>query len=172
MNCTLRRVVPFIDPENGESGFQVTLNNDLPGSPVGEKTEWIYATPKGDWSHELKFNGDDQMYYTDFLDCMVHKNISVLRKMCTLRLKSILDMSHPRDCISLVRHVEILDPTFVSPEMNMSCKWQGDFAQYFCENFFMVVINTCNNYNRLDTLYRRLTGIDKKNYNYTDNKHH
>ena len=46
MNCTLRRVVPFIDPENGESGFQVTLNNDLPGSPVGEKTEWIYATPR------------------------------------------------------------------------------------------------------------------------------
>jgi hypothetical protein len=169
MNCTLRSVVPFIDPENGETGFQVVVNRTRPGTPLCEKTEWVYATPKGEWSHEVTFSVDDQMYYTDFLDCMVHKNVSVLRKMCTLRLKSILDLSYPRDCIPLVHNVDILDPTFVPPEMNMSCKWQGEFAQHFCENFFIMVIETCNNYNRLDSLYRRLTTIDKKNYNYTHN---
>lgn len=167
MNCILTEVDPFVDPEVGSCGFKISYRKQVPGYPQGNiKTEWIYGNIKGDWKHKLVFNTRDEMFYPDFLDLMIHKDVDIIRKMCILRLDSILAMSNPRDCVKLQQLVEIIDPTFVPPVINTSCKWQCEFAQKFCMDFLPFVINTCINMNRLEKLYRRLTLFDKKNYNY------
>lgn len=167
MNCILTEVDPFVDPEVGSSGFKVSYKNQVPGYPEGNtRTEWIYANLKGDWKRKLVFDKKDEMFYPEFLDLMVHRDLEILRKMCILRLDSILAMSNPRDCVKLQQVVEIIDPTFVSPIINTACKWQCECAQKFCVDFLPYVINTCMNMNRMEKLYRRLTLIDKKNYNY------
>lgn len=169
MNHIVKSASIFEDPENQQTGIRVEYTVKQPGDFCNDKTEWIYAKPKGTWKGSITF---EDVTYPDFLDLMVYKSEDVLRKMCSIRLQSILICRTPRDTVGLVQLIEIIDPTFVAPSLNKNCRWQCEFSHEFCNTTFLTVISTCVNKQRLYKLYYELTKIDKYEYDYSNDQYY
>jgi len=117
----------------------------------GEKTitikEDIESWPKGDWT-ELNFSLNDFMSYPKFLETMVHNNITVVRKIAHLKLDQTLETTYNKH-IKLINRIQIMDPTFTPPILNLKCTWQRRLLWDLSDRISHEIISKCINKQRL-----------------------
>jgi hypothetical protein len=126
----------------------------VPGNGWKEHKDWIDTYPEADWT-ELDFSADSSVKYADFLNTMVHKNIEVARKIAKVSLDN-LSTRDPKKLIRIMHAIEILDPTFASPDINIDCMWQRELLEHIAFNTSYRIIATCRNKKRLQKYFRTL----------------
>jgi hypothetical protein len=124
----------------------------VPGIGWTKHKDFIDTYPEGDWS-ELHFDEDSSVKYADFLNTMVHKNIDVARKIAKVSLDNV-STRDPKKLIRIMRAVEILDNTFISPDININCSWQRELLEHIAFTTSYRIIATCTNMKRLNKYFR------------------
>lgn len=124
----------------------------VPGIGWKEHKDYIDTYPEGDWT-ELHFDDESTVHYADFLNTMVHKNIDVARKIAKISLDSV-STRDPRKLIRIMKAIEILDPTFISPDINIDCSWQRELLEHMAFTVSYRIIATCKNKRRLSKYFR------------------
>jgi hypothetical protein len=140
--------------------FDVTSQTDtveidyvkfVPGNGWKEHKDFIDTYPEGDWT-DIHFD-NSSVKYADFLNTMVHKNIDVARKIAKISLDNV-STRDPKKLIRIMRAIEILDPTFVSPDINIDCSWQRELLEHMAFTTSYRIIATCKNIKRLNKYFR------------------
>jgi len=99
--------------------------------------------------------------YERFLDTMVIKTIETTRKMVLIALDSALcENKNIHSLIRIMRSIQIIDPTFIPPNINKSCSWQKKLVRNICKDVFPEVIETSTNKFNLEKLFRTLQLIE------------
>lgn len=142
---------------SGTDCIELTYSKFVPGFGTKQFIEWVYTTPLGNW-RELKFNEDENVSYSNFLNTMVFKNNEVHRKLAKLALERILSSDRYR--INLMNTIRILDPTFIPPRINLNCRWQCEFMEELVTTRSLVVIATCRNDRRLARYFNALQALE------------
>jgi hypothetical protein len=78
-------------------------------------------------------------------NCGVHQ---VCRKMAMLILQEY-EEEEPYMKNAAVESLEIIDPTFEAPKINLNCRWQCELLDHLTTAVSTHVISTCMNKNRL-----------------------
>jgi hypothetical protein len=146
--------------EDGSNTVEVTTDRFRPGTGWNSHTDFVYTTPKGDWT-ELKFMRRENVRYIDFLNTMVDKTLEVSRKMAHLSVRQVLDdypVRYP-GLVDLINYLPILDPTFVPPDFNLRCRWQRELLTNMCNQWLYMVISTCRNQVRLTSFWKQVSGL-------------
>lgn len=140
------------DIEDGSSHVEVVLRKYQPGIQWEIYTEEIYSEPKGTWT-ELIFTPNDQVDYVDFLNTMVHKNLTVARKIA---------MEASMRCepsIRMMKCIRILDDTFTPPDINEKARWQRELVECLCIDWTRTVIASCKSIERLTRYQLKLSTL-------------
>lgn len=130
------------------------------GMVQNKRSEFLETGPKGDWV-TLVFDPEDAPTYSEFLNTMVYMTLDVARKMCLSELNAILE--HPKTnsithC-ELLSSIYILDNTFDTPVINVSCRWQRELVYDIVSTHFKAVISTCKNITNMIKLFKVLRTI-------------
>ena len=141
---------------SGTDCIELTYSKFVPGFGTKQFIEWVYTTPLGNW-RELKFNEDENVSYSNFLNTMVFKNIEVYRKLAKLALDKILEMDLYH--IKLLNAICILDPTFTPPYINTRCTWQWELMYNIVSTTSYRIIATCHNTRRLKKYFNVLQSL-------------
>ena len=132
---------------DGEQSIEIEHLKWNPGLGWVKKTDFVYTNPLGDWM-EITFQESDDVKYTDFLRTMTEENIEVCRKLAKLVLEEYQD-EEPFTKYMAVNSLDILDPTFQAPKMNLNCRWQCELMDHLVAATSLHVISTCRNQRRL-----------------------
>lgn len=125
-----------------------------------KKVTFVDSFPNGNWT-DIKFDPDDEVLVTDFLQAMVFKNIDVSRKIASLSLERIVDHTEVTwsHFIQTMCAIRILDPTFEPPSINLKCGWQKDLLDSIVKKTSRAIIATCKNAERLDRYSKALNNM-------------
>jgi hypothetical protein len=132
---------------DGEQAIEIEHLKWKSGVGWAKKTDYVYTFPLGNWN-ELKFGEADRVLYTDFLRVMTFRNLEVWRKLAKLVLEEYQD-EEPSYKAAAINSLEILDPTFVAPKVNINCKWQCEMLDHLINATSLHVVSTCRNTRRL-----------------------
>jgi len=140
--------------------IEVKTDKWLTGTGWREHTDFLYTSPKGNWT-ELKFTTREQVRYVDFLNTMVNKNLEIARKIALLHVDRILESPNRHSSfVNLMNSIPILDPTFVPPDFNLRCRWQRELLETICNEWVKSVILTCLTYTRLIAFSQQVSLIE------------
>lgn len=135
--------IPYID---------VQFVEFISGYGWSENQESLKAKVAGDWT-QIFFSTNSCVRYEDFLNTMVQPSLKIKRKIASLTLNTILhvikDTQNPKYHKKLLKCVNILDPTFKIPKINLNSEWQKEFIETFVSDWLRRVISGCKNWNRL-----------------------
>jgi len=112
------------------------------------KTDFVYTQPQGDWT-EITFDPEeDYVTYINFLLTMTQKNLEVWKKLSLLILETskwhLTEKKH-----DVMKRLELIDPTFTPPELNLDCVWQRELLDELLYKYSARVIATCYSTRRL-----------------------
>ena len=160
MACYVREALYTYNVEQGNHVIEIVVERWYPGVGNQTKRDFLYSVPNGNWSHILF--APYETTYESFLDCMVKKDLDVLRKMCRIVLEN-LTIYNPsqRTKIRLMNAIKILDPTFEPPVINRKCGWQNELMEQIVNTYTMVVVSTCNNLTRLERYFNVVRTIPR-----------
>ena len=144
-----------------EGLIKVSYTQKFPGNVVNSHVDYLDTIPIGNWT-TIKFNDNEYMSYCDFLNTMVYRNVDVYRKMCKMKLTSILEFLEPdkmKTRIRIMNMTRILDPTFEPPMINLKCGWQKQLLNDMCNSTSFHILSVCRNTYRLERYFNILKTI-------------
>jgi hypothetical protein len=143
------------DVEADQNVVEITTDRWQPGIGWKKHTDFIYTRSCGNWT-EIKFDRRECVKYANFLDTMVEKNIEVCRKIAYVKTLLVLATGSDHDMKKISKCMTILDPTFKPPKINFKSRWQREFLEHMCNEWSIVLINTCRNHVRLLNYSRKI----------------
>jgi len=125
-----------------------------------KKVMYIDTFPLGNWT-DIKFDTDDNVLVSDFVNTMVFKNIDVARVLARLALNRVVEHNDVmwKHYIQAMCAIRILDPTFVPPSININCGWQKDLLDIIVDKTARRIIATCKNAGRLERFSKALNDM-------------
>lgn len=149
-------IINMLAPVEYRDCIEVSYRTFTPGIGYTTKTSFVYSTPLGNWT-EIKFT-EDNVKYSNFLNTMVYKNLEVRRLLAIVALRDVLSVFKYN--IKLLNAMAILDPTFVPPNINLSCRWQCEMVDEIVNKSSFHVISTCRNEYRLTKYFNALQALE------------
>lgn len=138
------------DVETNENMVEVTVI----GMEFGNKTDFLYTTPRGDW-RELTFHHLEFMDYADFLRLMVHRTPDVEKKIAKVELMYLSDTYSLR----VMNCLRLLDPTFRSPFVNIKNGHHMDLVNHINTVVAPRILEECMDTGRIITYANALRGM-------------
>lgn len=146
-------------PEQGY--IEVDYSQNFSGNVSNKHKDYLYTYPIGNWT-TINFSDCDNMSYCDFLSTMVFRTVDVYRKMCRIKLGTIMEFLEPdklKTRIRIMNMTKILDPTFEPPTINLKCGWQKQLLNDICNSTSFHLISICKNTFRLERYFNILKTI-------------
>ena len=131
-----------------------TLEKNTPGIGFEKCDELLMTSLKGGVS-DMEFTREDNVGYYEFLASMVVRTHDVTKRVARLVADRIVFDKH-----KLIEALEIVDPTFKSPEFNMHCRWQMELLDCMCSEWVPTVIAGVRNKHRLCRFINRCLKLD------------
>jgi hypothetical protein len=139
---------------DGDQTIEIEHVKYQPGTGWITKTDFVYSYPLGDWD-AITFDESERVSYTDFLRTMVYQNVEVWRKMATLALEAYYDEEPEKKFFAIVA-IELLDPTFEAPTINLNCRWQCELVDHVLTRCAIHVISTSRSKYKLKKFFYEL----------------
>jgi len=136
---------------DGDATVEIDHVKFQPGAGWITKKDYIDTCPLGDWT-DIRFDEADEVSYADFLRTMVFQNVEVWKKMATMALEAYRD-AEPIDKAFAVACIELLDPTFEAPTININCRWQCELMDHMLTKCAVHVISTSRSRYRLKKFF-------------------
>ncbi len=146
------------DVDACQNVVEIVVDKWLPGTGWKAHKDFLYTRSNGDWT-ELKFHRTECVKYASFLDTMVERNLDVCRKIAQVRADQVIDHGSYSDYLKLMNSLEILDPTFEPPRINLKCRWQRELLDTICKEWTKTVISTCYNCVRLGNYEKHVSSF-------------
>lgn len=146
-----------------DNGNQVELKYTRYIEGYGYKNfaECFDARPIGGWKDIV--SSKESMRYEQFLDTMVEKTITTRRVMALIELDNVLcENKNIHSLLRIMNTVRILDPTFITPFINIHCGWQKRLVRNMCIHTLPIVIDSCTNEKRLDRMFNVMRLIESE----------
>lgn len=147
------------DVETNTPLVEINYTKYKDGEGYLDFSDCFTTTPYGGWTHIDSRH--ESLRYEMFLETMVQRTIETVRQSVSIELDNVL--CHNENIRSLVRvmnSIKILDPTFIPPIINFNCSWQKNLVKSIVKEVFPHIIETCNNFTRLEKLFNVLKLIE------------
>ena len=143
VNCV--DTMEFID--SAYHVFNIESGESIVEICVGNRKDFVYTTPKGDWTH-IKFTKEDRVKYADFLRTMVELNLDVARKIANAE-RDFMAGAQLYKARRGMNCLKIIDPSFESPTISLQSQWHNDVLWYINNIAARRAIDECDDINRL-----------------------
>lgn len=144
-----------------EQRIELKYTKYVDGKGYEEFSDSFETRAVGNWTHIL--SSKVSMRYEQFLDTMLEKTTETRRVIALIELDNILcENKNIRSILRIMNAVKILDPTFNTPYINVSCGWQKKFVKNMCTDTIPEVIKTCANDRRLEIFFNVLRLIESE----------